>query len=187
MTNEHAEPFAKHEPDVAGSWLMDNDRPREKVKRPQNAFFLYKSSIAKINKGSVIDLSKEAGKLWAEESAETKASFQLLADEERREHFRKYPNFKWRQRKDAHLATRSAVRISPSIDSMLSVIPPSVASHQNENNSEQRRETYVLQSYAFNEFKPVRDQNSILESLPVPKVNKEKRPYSVMSLSNLVD
>jgi hypothetical protein len=83
------------------------ERPRSHTPRPSNSFILYRrekhieimaqyKGVKTLNNNVI---SKIVANMWRQESPEVKAHFAELADEEKRAHMLKYPDYKYRPRK----------------------------------------------------------------------------------------
>jgi len=73
---------------------------REQVKRPLNAFMLYrKDKQAEIPTSNHQSVSRIIGAMWKSESAETKAKYNTLAQKERELHRLNYPGYKYSPKK----------------------------------------------------------------------------------------
>ena len=73
---------------------------REQVKRPLNAFMLYrKDKQAEIPTSNHQSVSRIIGAMWKSESAETKARYNALAQKERELHRLNYPGYKYSPKK----------------------------------------------------------------------------------------
>src|SRR5271169_2914469 len=73
---------------------------REQVKRPLNAFMLYrKDKQAEIPTTNHQSVSRIIGAMWKSESAETKARYNTLAQKERELHRLNYPGYKYSPKK----------------------------------------------------------------------------------------
>jgi hypothetical protein len=73
---------------------------REQVKRPLNAFMLYrKDKQAEIPTSNHQSVSRIIGAMWKSESAETKAKYNALAQKERELHRLNYPGYKYSPKK----------------------------------------------------------------------------------------
>lgn len=92
---------------------------QKKPPRPPNAFILYRrskqSDIVATNKGITNnEVSKQIGEMWHKESVAEKQKFQLLADQAKIEHLKKFPDYKYRPRKP-HEKRRRTKRPSASL------------------------------------------------------------------------
>lgn len=92
---------------------------QKKPPRPPNAFILYRrskqSDIVASNKGITNnEVSKQIGEMWHKESVAEKQKFQLLADQAKIEHLKKFPDYKYRPRKP-HEKRRRTKRPSASL------------------------------------------------------------------------
>ncbi|KAI8899577.1 high mobility group box domain-containing protein, partial [Globomyces pollinis-pini] len=75
--------------------------------RPSNSFILYRREkhveiMAQYKGGKTLNnnvISKIVASMWKQESAETKARFASLAEQEKKAHMLKYPDYKYRPRK----------------------------------------------------------------------------------------
>ncbi|KAG0228447.1 hypothetical protein BGW41_003425 [Actinomortierella wolfii] len=68
----------------------------KKIKRPSNAFFIYRRMLAKKCRGiAATDLSRIIGKLWKDEPPKVKAYFARLAQQESDMHAIAFPNYKF--------------------------------------------------------------------------------------------
>ncbi|KAJ7195847.1 high mobility group box domain-containing protein, partial [Mycena haematopus] len=73
------------------------------IRRPRNAFICFRSTYVKRQKsltaqpGSLnqTDMSRGAAEVWRGMSAEERAPYILMAQEEKEEHTRKYPNYRY--------------------------------------------------------------------------------------------
>lgn len=73
---------------------------REQVKRPLNAFMLYrKDKQAEIPTSNHQSVSRIIGAMWKNESADIKAKYNTLAQKERENHRRAYPGYKYSPKK----------------------------------------------------------------------------------------
>jgi HMG (high mobility group) box len=73
---------------------------REQVKRPLNAFMLYrKDKQTEIPTSNHQSVSRIIGAMWKSESAETKAKYNSLAQKEREKHRLAYPGYKYSPKK----------------------------------------------------------------------------------------
>jgi hypothetical protein len=64
------------------------------VKRPPNAFFLYRKHLCSlIENSNGSQISKEAAVRWATETEEVKSHFVKLAESLRRDHFKLHPEY----------------------------------------------------------------------------------------------
>jgi hypothetical protein len=73
---------------------------REQVKRPLNAFMLYrKDKQAEIPTSNHQSVSRIIGAMWKNESADTKAKYNSLAQQEREKHRLAYPGYKYSPKK----------------------------------------------------------------------------------------
>ncbi|KAI8913565.1 hypothetical protein EDD86DRAFT_268992 [Gorgonomyces haynaldii] len=69
---------------------------KNRIKRPCNAFILYRRYLCQsLRNANGTEISKEAAQRWAQEAPEVRRHFIMLAEQERREHMEKYPDFKW--------------------------------------------------------------------------------------------
>lgn len=87
-------------PDVVQACVC-NDKGEERIKRPKNAFILYRLSrsgalVKKLGGFNNNQISKIAAQDWNNASAEEKAKFYKLAEEEKARHAQKYPNYKYK-------------------------------------------------------------------------------------------
>ncbi|KAL0059707.1 hypothetical protein AAF712_013540 [Marasmius tenuissimus] len=102
------EPQSLYPPPLEGS--SSSPATKEHVRRPPNAFILFRMDFCKRNGSSQSksqsgrgqargdrgdELSRWAGSAWGELSLEEKQGWEELSAERRREHKRKYPNFKY--------------------------------------------------------------------------------------------
>ncbi|CAG8471290.1 10481_t:CDS:1 [Acaulospora colombiana] len=92
---------------------------QKKPPRPPNAFILYRRSkqpdIVAANEGiSNNEVSKQIGEMWHKESVAEKQKFQLMADQAKIEHLKKFPDYKYRPRKP-HEKRRRTKRPSASL------------------------------------------------------------------------
>lgn len=72
------------------------DLPKAKVKRPPNAFFMYRAHMSRVMRNlNGRQLSKEASTRWANEKPEVKQLFTQMAESNRKRHFKAFPDFKW--------------------------------------------------------------------------------------------
>ena len=73
---------------------------REQVKRPLNAFMLYrKDKQGEIPTSNHQSVSRIIGAMWKSESADTKAKYNALAQKEREKHRQAYPGYKYSPKK----------------------------------------------------------------------------------------
>lgn len=73
---------------------------REQVKRPLNAFMLYrKDKQTEIPTSNHQSVSRIIGAMWKSESADTKAKYNALAQKEREKHRLAYPGYKYSPKK----------------------------------------------------------------------------------------
>jgi hypothetical protein len=73
---------------------------REQVKRPLNAFMLYrKDKQGEIPTNNHQSVSRIIGAMWKSESADTKAKYNALAQKEREKHRLAYPGYKYSPKK----------------------------------------------------------------------------------------
>jgi hypothetical protein len=73
---------------------------RESVKRPLNAFMLYrKDKQSEIPTSNHQSVSRIIGAMWKNESADTKAKYNALAQQEREKHRLAYPGYKYSPKK----------------------------------------------------------------------------------------
>ncbi|KAL1959620.1 hypothetical protein VTO42DRAFT_1655 [Malbranchea cinnamomea] len=87
----------------------------EKIPRPPNAFILYRQHHHPLIKAAHPeyhnnDISVLLGKKWKAETAETKAHFKALADEIKRKHAEKHPNYQYAPRKPSEKKRRASAR-----------------------------------------------------------------------------
>ncbi|CAG8474151.1 18811_t:CDS:1 [Acaulospora morrowiae] len=107
---------------------------QKKPPRPPNAFILYRrskqSDIVAANEGITNnEVSKQIGEMWHRESAAEKQKFQLLADQAKIEHLKKFPDYKYRPRRP-HEKRRRTKRPSASLgnsNAMSSAVASSAA------------------------------------------------------------
>nr|AET35419.1 SexM [Syzygites megalocarpus] len=96
-----------------------------KIPRPKNAFMLYrqeKQKILPLSKKRVLskDFSKTVGEMWRNEKDDIRKYFHLLADREKIEHTKKYPEYKYnpRQKKKTSYAKNKEYKEQPSMVSI---------------------------------------------------------------------
>ncbi|EED11557.1 mating type protein MAT1-2-1 [Talaromyces stipitatus ATCC 10500] len=88
---------------------------RLKIPRPPNAFILYRKHYHAILKEQNPDMhnneiSIAVGIKWNNESSEVKAHYKALADEAKRQHAQKYPNYQYAPRKHCEKKRRNSRR-----------------------------------------------------------------------------
>ncbi|KAF8454511.1 hypothetical protein BGX38DRAFT_1292528 [Terfezia claveryi] len=81
-----------------------------RIPRPRNAFILFRqhnhASVVQANPGKPNpEISKIIGEMWRESSKETKAIWQRHADEEKRQHLARYPEYKYQPRRNGKKST----------------------------------------------------------------------------------
>ena len=88
------------------------ERPRSHTPRPPNSFILYRREkhmeiMAQYKGGKTLNnnvISKIVANMWRQETPEVKARFAAKAEEEKRAHMIKYPEYKYRPRKGSSKA-----------------------------------------------------------------------------------
>lgn len=178
--------------------LVTRER-KNKIKRPPNAFFLYRKLLCKsLLNSNGIQISHEAASRWAAESEETRSYFQKKAEILRKEHYQKYPEFKWFGSKGATQKSQSANHADQSI------IPPRIKSKTDQTAdmfSATFRSSTLSRTLPNRCFKRHKQQQS--EEYPVIEILKTTGPnkrlisdssakrlkhsdFSVMNVSNLI-
>ncbi|KAI9697306.1 MAG: hypothetical protein M1836_004870 [Candelina mexicana] len=79
-------------------------QPEPKVRRPRNAFILYRqhyqASVVAQNPGLANpEISKIIGEQWRQQSGETKNEWKVLAEEEKLRHQQQYPDYRYQPRR----------------------------------------------------------------------------------------
>ncbi|KAI8930159.1 high mobility group box domain-containing protein, partial [Entophlyctis helioformis] len=83
------------------------ERPKTHTPRPANSFILYRREkhieiMAQYKGSKTLNnnvISKIVADMWRSEVPEIKARYAAMADEEKRAHMAKYPDYKYRPRK----------------------------------------------------------------------------------------
>ncbi|KAI0072644.1 hypothetical protein K474DRAFT_1604724, partial [Panus rudis PR-1116 ss-1] len=65
------------------------------IRRPRNCFIIYLADKRKELQGNQKDVTQTVGAMWAKEEPEVRQHYARLADMERAEHKRKYPDYRY--------------------------------------------------------------------------------------------
>ncbi|KAL1919249.1 uncharacterized protein VTP21DRAFT_1941 [Calcarisporiella thermophila] len=108
---------------------LTNIRNGKKIPRPRNSFIIYRQErqreINNVYAGiSNNDISKIVGELWSLESDEVKEAYRALAEEEKRLHKERYPEYKYKPRKRRKKPDAEVLSPITSYSSTVSTVSP---------------------------------------------------------------